>query len=919
MSTPGLSATPTHPATIGPYTVLRELGRGGMGVVYLANDPKLDRQVAIKALPALFAQEPARLERFQREAKALAALNHPGIAAIHGLEEIAGARYLVLEFVDGETLADRLAGGPLPIDEALPLAKQLAEALEAAHEKGIVHRDLKPANLIITPEGRLKVLDFGLARGGDTALPSSTGVPSAAPDSPTLTTPARPVNSPTIAGAIMGTAGYMSPEQARGKAVDKRSDIFSFGCVLYEMLSGAQPFGGETVTDALGATLHKDVNVALLPPNTPPTIRLLLARCLAKDRSNRLHDIADARVELAQAIADPNAWAFHAGGGAGGAGRARTPRALLGGVLPWAVCAALAAACAALWFLAQPTKPNVMRLTLAIPEAHALAAFPGTMMDISPDGTRVVFVGRTETGRQLYLRHLDQPEATPLANTEGAFCPFFSPDGEWIAFGQNAKLRKVSILGGPTTILCNAPDLRGGSWGTSGIIAFAPDPQSGIWRVSAAGGEAVKVTDAGIGESIPTHRWPHFLPDGKTVLFTATDRNSEFTDAAITAVSLDTGKQKVILKGGTYPRYMPTGHLVYGRGGTLMAVPFNARTLEATGAPVPVLEGVLNGPNYGSVQFACANSGTLLYAPGSATEDDRIMVWLDTTGKETPASAHKRGYNGARLSPDGTRIVAQIVTGGNVDLWVLEVDRDSFSRLTFDEAVDHNPVWSPDGKWIVFSSNRDNSEFNLYRQPADGTGETQRLTTSVYPQAAYGFSPDGSILLYRERTSTGANDILYMRLNEPEAKPDVFLSTPFDESAAVLSPDGRWIAYHSNESGSYEVYVRPFQRPGGRTKVSAGASGFPRWSPDGKEIYYRHQQGLWAVAMTPQDEGLRVGTPRQLFEIKGNTYTGPHGISPDGARLLFIRSATESGEQVQQPAVVVNWLEELKDKMRASK
>ncbi len=889
-----------------------------MGVVYLAHDAKLDRDVAIKALPAHLAQDADRLSRFQREAKVLASLNHPGIAAIYGLEVVESQHYLVLEYVEGESIADRLARGPIPCDDALPLAKQIAEALEAAHEKGIVHRDLKPANVMVTTEGKVKVLDFGLARTADGPAPSTMGAAAAGgADSPTLTAPP-PVHSPTIAGTIMGTAGYMSPEQARGKQVDKRSDIFSFGCVLYEMLAGLGPFGGETVTDSLGAILHREPDWGLLPPGTPGRVREMLANCLAKDRRQRLHDIGDARLAIERAIADPNAWALHPAGAAG-ADRGRTPRALLRRALPWAVCAALAAALAWMWFWAPPARTSVMRLTMPIPESQALAAFPGTMMDISPDGTRVVFVGRTETGRQLYLRHLDQPDATPIANTDDAFCPFFSPDGEWIAFGQKSKLRKISILGGPTTIICDAPDLRGGTWGTSGIIAFSPDPQSGIWRVPAAGGERVKVTDAGIGESIPTHRWPHFLPDGKTVLFTATDRNSEFTDATINSVSLDTGEQKTIIKGGAYARYVPTGHIVYGRSGTLMAVPFDAGKLEATGVAVPVLQGVLNGPTYGSVQFACAKSGHLLYVPGSATEDDRLLVWLDATGKETPASAHKRGYNNARLSPDGTRIAAQIVSGGNVDLWILELDRDSFSRLTFDEAVDQNPFWSPDGKSIVFSSNRDNSDFNLYRQPADGTGETQRLTTSVNPQGAYGFSPDGSILLYRERTPKGANDILYLRVNEPEAKPEVFLATPFDESAATLSPDGRWVAYHSNESGSYEIYVRPFQRPGGRTKVSAGASGFPRWSPDGKELYYRSQQALMAVAMTLQDEGVRVGTPRTLFEIKGNTYNGPFSVSPDGARFLFSRSASEDAGQTQQPAVIVNWLEELKAKMRASK
>ncbi len=915
--------TATPPTQIGPYAVTRELGRGGMGVVYLAHDPKLDRDVAIKALPAHLAQDPDRLARFQREAKVLASLNHPGIAGIHGLEEIDGTRYLVLEFVEGETLADRLNRGPIPCDEALSLARHIAEALEAAHEKGIVHRDLKPGNVMVSSEGKIKVLDFGLARSGDGAMSSSSlGVAPTVPNSPhspTVTAPP-PIHSPTVAGTIMGTAGYMSPEQARGKAVDKRSDIFSFGCVLFEMLSGAQPFSGETVADSLGATLHKELDFALLPPTTPATIQLLIRRCVAKDRAKRLHDIADARIEIEQTLSDPSASVLRLGDQAQGAAQGRDRRALWRRALPWAACAVLLAGLSLVWLLPRAAKLDVMRLTLAIPESQALASFPGTMMDVSPDGRVVVYVGRTGNGRQLYLRPLNQPDATPIPNTEGAFCPFFSPDGQWIAFCQNGKLRKVSVLGGPAANICNATDLRGGSWGSDGTIVFSPDAQSGLWRVPAAGGEPVKLTDAGGGEAIPSHRWPHFLPDGKTVLFTATDRNSDYAEATINTVSIDTGKQKMIFKGGAYSRYVSSGHIVYGRGSTLMAVPFDTGKLEATGAPVPVLEGVLQGLNYGSVQFACAQTGTMVYVPGSGTADDLNLIWVDHEGKESPASAHKRGYFDARLSPDGTRIAAQIINGGNTDIWVLELERDSFTRLTFDESVDQNPRWSPDGKFIIYTSNRGNSGQNLFRQPADGTGEAQRLTTSMNAQNASGFTPDGSTLVFRERFPKTGNDILYLRLNEPDAKPEVFLATPFDESAAALSPDGRWLAYHSNESGEYEVYVRPFLRAGAKTKVSAGQSGFPIWSPDGKELYYRSaSRNLMAVSIGVQDDALRVAAPRTVFPYRGTTYNGPLSVSPDGSRFLFIRSASELAGQVQQPMVVVHWLEELKGKVAARK
>ncbi|MDO8631614.1 MAG: protein kinase, partial [Phycisphaerales bacterium] len=590
-------------ATLGPYSIVAPLGAGGMGEVYRARDSRLDRDVAIKVLPEAFARDPERMARFQREAKVLASLNHPNIAGIYGFEEVEGNRFLVMELVEGATLADRLHDGALPVEDALTINRQIAEALEAAHERGIIHRDLKPANVKITPDGAVKVLDFGLAKAMAAEDRSSTEI----------------VNSPTITadytrpGVILGTAAYMSPEQARGRPLDRRTDIWSFGCVLYECLGGCRPFQGETATDLIAKILEREPDWDALRDDTPPNVRMLLQRCMQKDRKQRLRDIGEAWVVLDGALAGD----FSVVGLAPVRSLPTWRRAL-----PWLVCAILVTALAGLWLSTRPAKQAVMRFTVTIPESQALTAIPGMMMDVSPDGTRIVFVGRNESGRQLYLRHIHQLDATPLANTDDSFCPFFSPDGEWIAFDQKGKLRKISVLGGPATTICEAADVRGGSWGVDGTIVFAPNRQSGIWRVPAAGGEPAKLTDAEASETTPSHRWPRMLPDGKTALFTATAKNSDYSDAKIVALSLETLKQKVVIQGGTFGRYVSTGHIVFARSGTLMAVPFDAKKLEVTGAAIPILEGVLGAPTYGSVQYAFSQTGTFLYVAGSAAGEE---------------------------------------------------------------------------------------------------------------------------------------------------------------------------------------------------------------------------------------------------------------------------------------------------------
>jgi len=487
-----MSLTPN--TRLGPYEIVAPLGAGGMGEVYRAKDTRLDRDVAIKVLPETFACDPERVARFQREAKVLASLNHPHIAAIYGFEEANAVRFLVLELVEGETLADRLKTGPLPVDEALSVCKQIAEAVETAHEQGVIHRDLKPANVKITPDGAVKVLDFGLAKAMAAEDRSTTEI----------------VNSPTITadytrpGVILGTAAYMSPEQARGRPLDRRTDIWSFGVVLFECLSGQKPFVGDTATDLVAKILEREPDWNALPETTPTNVRMLLQRSMQKDRKQRLRDIGEAWVVLDGALAGD----FSVAGLVPVRSLPTWRRAM-----PWFVCAILIAALGALWLSIRPVKQPAMRFTLTIPESQALRAPRWPMMDISPDGTRIVFVGDKDSGRQLYLRLIHQLDATPLANTDDAYCPFFSPDGEWIAFAQKGKLRKISVLGGPATTICDAADLRGGSWGVDGTIVFAPNPRSGIWRVPAAGGEPVKLTEAGTGQGAPSHRWPQLLPD----------------------------------------------------------------------------------------------------------------------------------------------------------------------------------------------------------------------------------------------------------------------------------------------------------------------------------------------------------------------------------------------------------------------
>jgi serine/threonine protein kinase/Tol biopolymer transport system component len=767
---------------LGTYGVLSQIGAGGMGEVYQAHDTKLGRDVAIKVLPEAFAHDPERLARFQREAKMLAQLNHTNIATIYGLEHSDGTHYLVMELVPGDTLQQRVKrDGPVPVEEALTIAKQIAEALEAAHEKGIIHRDLKPANVKLTPEGKVKVLDFGLAKAfaGD-ASTEDMG------NSPTLSMAA------TMQGVILGTAAYMSPEQARGKAVDKRTDIWAFGCVLFELLTGKQTFHGVDITDILAAVVRAEPDWQALPAATPVKVRDLLWRCLQKDKAQRFRDAGDARIEIEDAIAAPK------DSGATQAAPASTSK------LPWSVAAALAIIAVVTsfgwWRSARPVEQALRplaRLDVDLGPQVSLGSPFGADEIISPDGTRLVYVSQ---GR-LFTRRLDQPNATVLAGAQAAYGPFFSPDGQWVAFFNATSLKKISVEGGSAITLCDAPFGMGGSWGEDGNIIAATNLTGGLSRIPSAGGPPTPVTDLQNGEV--THRWPQILPGGKAVLFTASPSRA-FDGANIEVMSLADRRTKTLVRGGTFGRYLPSGHLIYVNRGTLFAAPFDVDRLEVHGTPAPVLDQIGYNAVQGSAQLDFSQTGTLIYRSGDTGGGLITVAWLDGAGKAQPLLAKPGAYGRFSLSPDGQRLALEVSDASGTDIWVYDWQRDTMTRLTF-SGNNQFPVWTPDGRYIAFHATGEG--MSVIR--SDGSGKPQPLTQKDNRPSS--FTPDGKRLAFNELRS-GKIHLWTVPLETEGAglragKPEVFLQTPADERNPSFSPDGRWLAYSSDESGTFQVYV----------------------------------------------------------------------------------------------------------------
>ena len=903
----------TNGTCLGWYEILAALGAGGMGEVYRARDTKLNRDVALKILPDAFARDDDRLARFTREAQTLASLNHPNIAAIYGIEESQHVRALVLELVEGEDLSLRIARGAIPLDEALPIAKQIAEALEAAHEQGIIHRDLKPANIKVRPDGTVKVLDFGLAKAMEPASATSVN----AMISPTLSMHA------TQAGIILGTAAYMSPEQAAGKAVDKRSDLWAFGAVLMEMLTGRPVFSGETVSHVLAAVLRAEPDWTTLPAETPAPVRRLLRRCLEKDRKRRLDSAADARLEIDDALSPI---------GEASSVSMQTPGSAWQRGLPWASAAALVTALAAVVVLWAPWRsaapPRVTRTTITTSGPAALT-ITGIDRDLalSPDGTHVVYVGNN--GTQLFVRALDALEPVVIVSGGDVRGPFVSPDGQWVAFIDNTTtLRKVAITGGPPITLASLNAIpRGATWAPDDTIIFATsDPATGLQRVSAAGGTPEVLTRPDYAQGEANHLWPEILPGGRAVLFTIMSQTGGLETAQVAVRDLRTGMHKVLLRGGSHGRYVASGlaspkpveggHLVYVAAGTLRAIAFDPNRLETRGTSVPVLPRLAT-TGAGAGDFAVAADGTLVYvdAPGSLAANARTLVWVDRTGKEEPVAAPPRAYAHPRLSPDGTR-VALTSTDQENDVWVLDLRRARLTRLTLDPGQDFFPVWTRDGRRIIFTSNR-GGQNNLWWQAADGTGTAERLTTSVNAQLVTGITPDGTAVVFFEVTPTMGRDLLQLALDGTR-RVTTLLQTKFDERNGIVSPDGRWLAYESNSSGSFEIYVQPFPNVGGgQRQVSTAGGRQPLWARSGTELFYVGGNGaLLRVPVEASGTTWSAGTPMKLLEgryVTGGTLGRMYDVSPDGQRFLMIK-APGPDPSATPPALVVvqHWDEELK-------
>ena len=876
--------------TLGHYQITNQLGKGGMGEVFRAKDQKLGRDVAIKVLPEEFAKDADRVARFQREAKLLASLNHPNIAAIYGLEESEGSNFLVLELVEGETLADRVKKGPIPVEESLKLALQIAEALEAAHEKGVIHRDLKPANIKVTPDGKLKVLDFGLAKAYAREQEVNLS------NSPTLS------DAATQQGIILGTAAYMSPEQARGESVDRKADIWAFGVVLFEILTGRTTFDGRTVSDVLASVIKSEPEWKRLPPNLHPRIRLLLERCLEKEAKDRYSGISDARVDIQKILADPS-------------GVLAQPPSLalrqskLRLILPWITAVlGIVVGGIAVWKLKQPELGQVVRFDYDLPRDQQF--LPGTAphLAVSPDGTQFAY----STTEGLYLRQINEMDARLVPGTKVGQWPCFSPNGKWISYFSRAdkKLMKIPNSGGTPMALCDVTNFGGASWDTDSAIVYGT--AGGIMRISADGGIPEVIVRA--EKEMPLY--PQVLPNRKSVLFTLYG-----TPLKIFLQSIESGKRSELFVGDS-ARYLPTGHIIYASGNSLFAVPFDPGKPEALGGPVSVVNGVLRIPLFSD--YAVSESGTLVYVPGSSvTAVHRTLVWVDRNGKEEPLQAPPDSYMDPRISPDGTKLALSIGDRlTNTDIWIWDLIRKTMTRLTFESTHATLPLWTPDGKRIVFSSHRDPAH-GIYWRFADGTGKEERLASrqdrNLFPASWAG---DRSMLLVETAPpGTSSFDIGAISM-EGKREFRLSLQENYVESRAQVSPNGRWMAYASDESGRNEIHVRPFPDvQKGKWPVSTSGGDSPLWTRDSRELLYRNGDAVMAVSVKT-DPDFRLEPPRILFrgtyvasEIK--SYPDPSNtwdISPDGRRFLMIKEAGAEGSP-RKINIVLNWLDELKQRV----
>ena len=843
---------------ISHYKILRKLGAGGMGEVYRARDTRLGRIVAIKVLGAHLSDKPDLRERFEREAQAVANLHHPNICVLYDVGREADTDYIVIEYLDGETLAQRLTNGPLPLDQALEIGAQIADALDAAHRRGITHRDLKPANIMLTKSGA-KLLDFGLAKlnapvDGDVTTLSTIGATSSA-------------------GMLVGTIHYMAPEQLEGKPVDARTDIYAVGAIMQEMLTGKRAFEG-------------------IVPLAPPALDRAIKRCLAKDADNRWQSARDLAAELRWiANGDPAAVAT----GTGTSGR-RVAVVAAGALMAGAAVAGLA-----VWTLRPappaPSSPTITRMVIAVPPGDRLPIDQSQpVLALSPNGDQLAYVAVNNNTRRLYVRAMDSVQARVLPGTDGALAPFFSPDGQWIGFFADSKLQKVPVSGGTPVTVANGAGFLGSDWSPDGTILFVESPGVGLMEVPDSGGTPRLFVRSGVEAAAVA---PQFLPDGRTVLFvTSTGPGSV---GQLRAYSRETGTSRGLMTGAGFPKYVPSGHLVYAQGANLVAAPFDLNRLEIMGPAVPVVNGVALG------DFTVSRTGSLAYIPAGG-DAPRRLVWVTRNGDKTPLAAPARDYDFPQISPDGQRVAVEISS----QVWLYDLSRDTLTRFAFDGSINDTPAWSPDGQRIAFRSNRA-GRMNLFWQRADGGGGAERLTDNEYNDLPRSWTPDGRILAFQEVRPDTGRDIFTLRIGDRNPQP--FLQTKYTEGCPQISPDGRWLAYVSDETGGPEVFVQPFPATGGKWQVSTDGGTEPVWNRNGHELFYRSGPKMMAVDVATQP-AFSAGKPRMLFEGPYAASVFPltgvaYDASPDGQRFLMMEEAGQP-KPATEINVVVNWSEELK-------
>jgi len=891
---------------LGPYEIVTTLGAGGMGEVYRARDTRLGRDVAIKVLPQHLSSNPDLRTRLEREARSISSLQHPHICVLYDVGHHDGTDFLVMELLEGETLAARLHRGALPLEQLLKIAVEIANALDRAHRQGIVHRDLKPGNIMLTKSGA-KLMDFGLAK------PAPLGVAVGGPGNAPLLSAARTAEGPspasplTTSGSIVGTIQYMPPEQIEGKPADARSDIFAFGAVLYEMATGKRAFEGKSQLSVASAILEKDPEpVSSVQPTSPPALDFVIRTCLAKDPDARFQTAHDVELQLK--------WIAAGGSQAGMPSPVPIRREVReqiwrGAALLFAVSSIALAVAYFKTKSAEGVHP-VTRFAISLPATQALALVDHTALALSPDDKHVVYVSQSSGTSQLYLRSIDRLDALPLPGTDGASSPFFSPDGEWIGFFADGQLKKISVNGGPPVTLAEASENRGGSWGPDDTIVYSPSPPVGLSRVSAAGGQPQLLTTPEAARGERTHRWPEILPGGKAVVFTVGSLTSSdyFLDAALAVLSLDTSKIKILPLKGTNPHYLATGHLLFGSQGGLFAVPFDLRRLEVTGAALPVLEGVALFAGTGAVQYSVSRAGSIVYVPGNPQGASNPLVWVSRDGSTHPLAAPQRPYGEPHLSPDGNR-VAVTLRGRNADVWIYDIGRNILTRLTF-EGSNSAAVWTPDGKRIAYRCEKSGaSNLGICWKPADGSVAEERLTASTYTQLPQSFSPDGEFLAFSQFDPKTQQDIWILPL-KGNRQPRPFLKTTFYENHPELSPDGHWLAYESTDTGVSEVYVQAFPGPGGKWQISNGGGEFPRWARNGRELLYYSGSTLMSVNISYRPT-FSATAPRRLFEGRplslGAGATTLYDIAPDGQHLIMAWGS-ETGPGSTQVHVVLNWV-----------